>query len=121
MFWDYYVRNVDILVKVLYKPAVEKLVVVASGDLKGVNLVTEVLLFAIWFATARSMSTEECLQSTGEHRDILIRRYQYALEQSLAQAGWMTTQEVSVLQALTLLIVSHRKPPPTMLWDFTDQ
>ena len=107
VLWDYYVRNVDILVKILYKPTVEDLVISATRDLNEIDVSTEALLFAIYFAAARSMSRDECLQLTGEHRDVSVRKYRYALEQALAQVGWMTTQEVVVLQALLLMIVSH--------------
>jgi Fungal specific transcription factor domain len=37
---------------------------------------------------------------------VLLSRYRYVLEQALAQAGWMTTQALVVLQAVILLIVS---------------
>lgn len=106
VLWDYYVDHVDILVKILYKPAVEALIKSASGDLKGIDASTETLLFAIYFATVTTMSAEECLRLQGEGRGVLLQRYRYALEQALAQASWMTTQEMVVLQAIILLIVS---------------
>jgi hypothetical protein len=37
---------------------------------------------------------------------VLLNRYRYVLGQALAQAGWMTTQAIVVLQAVILLIVS---------------
>ena len=51
------------------------------------------------------MSAEECLRLHGEERGVLLHKYRYALDQALAQAGWMTTQDIVVLQAITLLIV----------------
>ncbi|KAF2475444.1 uncharacterized protein BDR25DRAFT_301108 [Lindgomyces ingoldianus] len=103
--WKYYVLNVDILVKILYKPTVETFVISASRDLEGLSPSSEVLLFAIWFATITTMPAEECLKLHKEEKSTLLKKYRYALEQALAQAGWMTTQEVVVLQALILFIV----------------
>ena len=103
--WAYYVRNIDMLVKILHRPTVEALVVSASEDLKGIDAATESLLFAIWFASVMTMSTEECWTLHKEERGALLRRYRYGLEKALAQARWMTTQDIVVLQALTLLIV----------------
>lgn len=110
VLWHYYVDNVDILIKVLYKPSVEALIIRTSKSLDGIDAPTEVLLFAIWFATITTMSTEECLRLCKEERDTIHHRYRYALEQALAQAGWMTSQEVTVLQALILLIVGSTVP-----------
>ncbi|KAF2639740.1 hypothetical protein P280DRAFT_550431 [Massarina eburnea CBS 473.64] len=104
VLWDFFSRNVEIMAKVLYKPAVDALVSRAAKDLSSTTT-EESLLFAIWLATALTMSPEECLQLHREEQPILIRRYRYALEQTLAQAGWMTTQNILVLQSLTLYLV----------------
>ncbi|KAF2494417.1 hypothetical protein BU16DRAFT_487525, partial [Lophium mytilinum] len=106
VLWEYYCCNVDVMVKVLYKPAVDTLIMRASKDLSSVDSATEApLLFAIWLATATSMSAEECWKLHGENRGVLIRKYRCALEGSLAEAGWMTTQDILVLQSLTLYLV----------------
>lgn len=105
VLWDYYVRNIDVLIKILYKPAAEALVMSASTDLKGLSPSVEAFLFAIWFATVTAMSTKECLSLLKEQRNTLLVKYRYALEQALARTGWMTTQEVLVLQALGLYLV----------------
>jgi hypothetical protein len=68
MLWDYYVRNVDLLVKVFYRPTVEALVMSACSDLKGIDTSTEALLFGIDFATVKTMSAEECSKLHGEKR-----------------------------------------------------
>lgn len=106
VLWDYYVRNVDVMVKVLYKPTVENLVKSASKDLGHLDSPAETLLFAIWFATVNTMSSEECNQLHNQEKAPVLQRYRFALEEALAQAEWMTTQDTFVLQALTLHIVS---------------
>jgi hypothetical protein len=51
------------------------------------------------------MSPEECLQFQKEPQAIVVRRYRNALESALAQAGWMTTQNIGVLQSITLYLI----------------
>jgi hypothetical protein len=106
ILWEYYVRNIDILVKILYKPTVESIIKSASLNLESLDSSTETLLFAVWFATVTTMSREECLRLHKEERSLLLSRYRHALEQALAQAEWMTSQKIEVLQALIIFIVS---------------
>ncbi len=54
--WDHYTQNVDILVKVLYKPTVEALMKRASWNLQAISTADECLLFAIWLASVTTMS-----------------------------------------------------------------
>ena len=103
--WAYYVDNVDILVKILHRPSVEALIMSASRNLEGIDTTSEPLLFAIWFASVVTMSAEECRAVHKGERGALLRKYRYGLEKALVQAEWMTTQDIVVLQALTLLIV----------------
>lgn len=105
LLWKYYVDNVDILVKVLHKPTAEALVMSCLKDPKTIDAPTEAFVFAIYFSTVTIMSPEECLRQHEEQRSVLLLRYRYAVEQALAQAGLLTTQEVVILQAVILLIV----------------
>ncbi|KAF4632820.1 hypothetical protein G7Y89_g5305 [Cudoniella acicularis] len=116
LLWQYYVENVDILVKILHKPTVEALIMSCLEDPKKIDASTEALLFAIYFSTVTTMSTEECLALHGEERRKVLPRYRYALEQALAQAGLLTTQEVVILQAVILLIVCSPRKDPRSTW-----
>ncbi|KAF2724078.1 hypothetical protein K431DRAFT_263250 [Polychaeton citri CBS 116435] len=99
--WKHYVSNVDNVVKVIYKPAAETLVMQAQGKTKLDNS-DAAFLFAIWLATVMATSDEECLRMTGEPRGTLLQQYQECLVQVLTDASWMTTQETVVLQAIVL-------------------
>ncbi len=108
ILWDYYVCNVDVLVKILYKPTAESLVMSACTDIDSVDASKKCLLFAIWFAAVTTMSKAECLRSLKEERSSALPKYRQALEQALAQAEWMTSQDIEVLQALILFMVSSK-------------
>ncbi len=108
MLWDYYVCNVDVLVKILYKPTVESLVMSACTDIELLDASKKCLLFAVLFAAVTTMSKTECLRSLKEERSSVLPRYRQALEQALAQAEWITSQNIEVLQALILFMVSSK-------------
>ncbi|KAF2108574.1 hypothetical protein BDV96DRAFT_652826 [Lophiotrema nucula] len=105
ILWRYYTENLDCMVKVLYKPAVEQMLSDALQDPSQISASTEALLFAILLASVTAMTKEESLQLLKQERDRLRPIYRSAAERALTAAGWMTTQEIVVLQALTLLIV----------------
>lgn len=105
LMWDYYVCNVDILVKVLHKPTVDALILDATREHEYLSASTDALLFAIWLGTVTTMTSEQCKCLLRKDRSSLRQHYQFALEQALARAGWMTTQETVVLQALVLYMV----------------
>ena len=52
------------------------------------------------------MSSAECQKIHRDDREVLMSKYRHALEGSLAQAQWMTTQSISILQSVTLYLVS---------------
>ena len=106
LLWNYYVSDVDVLLKIIYKPTVEALILSPSEDPKDMDISAQALLFAIYFATLTTMSTAECLRIHKAEKGELLPRYRHALEQSLARVGWMTRQEIPVLQAVILLVVS---------------
>lgn len=108
LMWEYYTRNVDMMLKVIYKPTVQALIETASNGLAGLAAGPQALLFAVWFAVVSTLNENECLTILQVTRRVAIHRYRFALEQSLVQAGWMMTQDIAVLQALTIHIVSNQ-------------
>ncbi|CAG8959742.1 hypothetical protein HYFRA_00001648 [Hymenoscyphus fraxineus] len=114
--WKQYIDNFDILVKILYKPAVESLVMNASKDLGKLNHSTEALLVAIYLASVTTMSAAECREIHGEDRSVLLQRYRLSLEQILTQVGILKFQDVCVLQAFTLLIVCSPQQDGRSAW-----
>lgn len=64
----------------------------------------ETLLFAICYAVVASSTDEDCSDMYGSGRKQLLRKYRIALEQALAQAGWISTQDIVVLQSLALYL-----------------
>lgn len=101
---DVYFRNVDMLIKILHRPTIEKefdLFIVNSED----NLPSksmEALFFAMYFAAVTSLSPERCRSLLGEDRTFLLAQYRQTVELALARADFLNNTSLECLQALTL-------------------
>ena len=119
-YWDIYKENVDPLVKVLHIPSLEPTVLAAASHLANLSKSFEALLFAIYYGAATSLSAEDCIVKLGEERSVLLARYKFAIEQALARANFLTTEELVVLQAFVIfLICLRRNNDARVIWTLT--
>lgn len=108
-FWHVYKENVDPMVRMLHRPTTEVLMHNASRNLDNLPKSVEALMFAIYFAAATSLSPEQCLDVLGQDKETILKEYRFGAEQALAKAQFIQTQELMVLQAFTLFLVSVRR------------
>lgn len=119
-YWEIYKENVDPLVKVLHIPSLEPTVLAAASHLANLSKSFEVLLFSIYYGAATSLSPEDCLVKLGEERSVLLSRYKFAVEQALARANFLTTEEIVVLQSFVIfLICLRRNNEARVIWTLT--
>jgi hypothetical protein len=120
LYWEIFKDRVDPLVKVLHIPTTESTIIAASSSLTTLPRGFECLLFAIYYCAATSLSGRDCLNQLGEDRTILLTRYRFGIEQALARANFLTTEEVAVLQAFVLfLICLRRNNDARVIWTLT--
>lgn len=120
LFWQAYKENVDPLVKVLHIPTIEPTILSAASHLSNLSKGFEALLFAVYYGATTSMCPHDCLRDLGEEKSVLLARYRFAIEQSLARANFLTTEEVVVLQALVVfLICLRRNSDARVIWTLT--
>lgn len=106
-FCDVYLKNVDPVFKILHAPSLRKFLQQGAADLdcspgtRGLGA----LKFAICYAATMSMTDGECRHQIGEDRVVLMTRYRAGTEQSLANADFVNTVELSTLQAMTIYLV----------------
>ncbi|KAI9839762.1 MAG: hypothetical protein M1838_004264 [Thelocarpon superellum] len=113
LLWGVYRRTVDPMIKVLHRPAAEKLIMEGRKNVGDLSKTTEVLMFAIYFAAVTSLSPQECEEMLGEDQPTLVARYRFGTEQALARADFLNTHEVAVLQALVLFLNCVRRHDET--------
>jgi len=120
LYWELYMENVNPLIRLLHGPTTGKLLMKAAENLDNLSKGTEALVFAIYLATVTSASPEQCQSLLQQDKDIAIQRYRFATEQALARASFLQTQEVIVLQAFTLFLISARRHDDSrFVWTMT--
>ncbi|OKL60739.1 hypothetical protein UA08_04249 [Talaromyces atroroseus] len=108
--WDVYMKNVAPLISLLHIPSVERMIGQrrANPD-PDPDLAQEALTLAICFAAVVSMTPQQCLSILNEDHDVCIRNYKISVEQTLAKANLISTQNILVLQAAVLFLLCLRR------------
>ncbi|KAK3068496.1 hypothetical protein LTR53_013883 [Teratosphaeriaceae sp. CCFEE 6253] len=66
------------------------------------------------------MSTQDCIARFKEDKQVLLLRYRFAFERSLARASFLTTEELIVLRAFVIFLVClRRNHDPRVIWTLT--
>ncbi|KAJ4260475.1 hypothetical protein NW762_007216 [Fusarium torreyae] len=102
--WQTYVENVDPFIKVLHVPTVEKIIKELKGNFSSCENNVEALLFAISLAAIASLDEETVSCNFSTPKAQLLQRYQFGTEQALARANFLTTKDITVLQALVIYL-----------------
>lgn len=102
--WQTYIENVDPFIKVLHTPTIENIVKQLKGSFSSWGPNVEALLFAICLAAIASMDEETASFNFNTTREQLLQRYQFGTEQALARANFLTTKDITVLQALVIYL-----------------
>lgn len=119
-YWFIYKSNVDPVLKLLHVPYTEGLISQTSKDLDHVSKPMEALLFSIYFAAVTSISADDCIVLLGIEKQAALRKYRFAAEQAFARAGFLSTQELMILQAFLLLLTCVRRHDDTRyVWTLT--
>ncbi len=120
IYWAIFKTNVDPVIKLLHLPHYEKMIFQASLDLDHVSKPIEVLIFTIYFAAVTTLSADDCIVQLGLEKQAALRKYRFAVEQALARAGFLNTQELLVLQSLLLFLTCVRRSDDTRyVWTLT--
>jgi hypothetical protein len=108
--WQAFLDNVNPLVKLFHAPSIQQQISQAVGSLDSVSKPLEALMFAIYSSAIASLSNDECLEIMGEEKTTLSLRFTSATEQSLANASYLESSSMTVLQAFILYLVRMQFP-----------
>lgn len=119
-YWQLFKENVDPLVKLLHIPTIEPKILEAKDHLDHLPKGLEALMFSIYYGAITSLQKHETKQIFGLDQETLLARYRFGVEQALARARFLDTEEIIVLQAFVLFLVLLRKNDDArILWTLT--
>ncbi|TFB06975.1 Bikaverin cluster transcription factor bik5 [Trichoderma ghanense] len=120
LYWRLFKENCDRLIKVLHLPTTEPIIFEALKQPNCIPRGLEALIFSIYFAAVESLTESECCETFGNHKGDLIDRYKFATEQALARAQFLETDELIVLQAFVIFLMSLRNHCSIrLMWSLT--
>ncbi|EXK75975.1 hypothetical protein FOQG_19263 [Fusarium oxysporum f. sp. raphani 54005] len=102
--WQTYVENVDSFIKVLHVPTVSKLVHECHGNVDLLPSFMDPLMFSISFAAIKSLTSEEVQIHFQLDKKDLVSRFRIGAEESLSQADFINTKELSVVYAFLIYV-----------------
>lgn len=120
LYWRLFKTNCDSLIKVLHIPTTEPIVLHAMQQPTRIPEGLEALMFSIYFSAVGSLSEDECWEIFGSPKSDLIDSYKFATEQALARAKFLETDELIVLQAFVIFLMSLRNHCSIrLMWSLT--
>jgi len=120
VYWNLFKSNIDPVMKLLHIPTMEVRISRVCQDLDSISKPMDALLFTVYFAAVTSLSPEDCIVQLGHEKQAALRKYRFAAEQAFARAGFLSTQELLVLQALLLFLTCVRRQDDTRyVWTLT--
>ncbi|KAL4960119.1 Zn(II)2Cys6 transcription factor [Aspergillus stella-maris] len=126
LLWEKYLENVDPVIKIFHTPSAQKLVMQAIRGQKSLDLPSDCLLFAIYYATVASMSPADCKREFEAGRGVLLKqcvtlytllpiheiltyfRYRTGVEYLLSHLHLRGSTSMTVLQAFTIYLITGR-------------
>ncbi|RAH49093.1 putative C6 transcription factor [Aspergillus brunneoviolaceus CBS 621.78] len=120
VLWTLYYENVAPLVPVVHKPTAKQLFTIAAQDPGSLDKNQEALFLAMCLVAVISLSHEQCVIQLDEDRDAAVKRYRFAVEQALAKANFLNTQNLMLLQAAVIFLIGIRREDDTkFVWSMT--
>ena len=108
--FDVFQENVDPVVRIFHRPTLRSTILQAHSHLDGsLGRHTELVLFSVCYAALTSLNETDCQRLFGKDACVLVPRYRYAVEQALARARFLDSQNLVVLASLVLFLVCVRR------------
>ncbi|KAL4922089.1 hypothetical protein BDW62DRAFT_197325 [Aspergillus aurantiobrunneus] len=111
LLWQKYLEVVDPLLKIFHTPTVQKLVVKAVCDRDKLDLGSQCLLFAIYYAAVIALSPTVCRIELGGERCVLLEQYRTGVEHLLSRLDLLHSTDMTVLQAFAIYLITGRCDP----------
>jgi len=104
--WDHYLLNVHPMTKLFFDWEKAPILQKAAKDPQTLLKGEQAFSFAIYFITILSLTEKECDKIIGDSKKSqLLDDFQSYIETALVTAGYITTSDLLVLQALLIYLV----------------
>lgn len=91
---------------VFHAPTIQQQILEASTDIENMPDSMEALMFAIYYSAVVALPPEECEAMFGIPQPAVVNKYMLATQQALNNAKLLKSLDLTVLQALVILLVS---------------
>lgn len=115
LLWKIHIENVEPICKVLHIPSSIKMADEVSQKPGTASEANECVLFAVYHFAIFTLTEEKCEKLFGRSRSTLMQRFNFAARQALVNSSFLTTTDISVVQALVLFLLAckHQYDPGT--------
>ncbi|PWY67125.1 hypothetical protein BO94DRAFT_479149 [Aspergillus sclerotioniger CBS 115572] len=107
LLWRVYQNNVAPLIAVLHTPSVEVMVRQEADNINP-DPAREALILAVCFAAIVSLPPDQCPAILGLDYDRALQSYRRGVDQALVRANFIKSQNICVLQAAVVFLLSLR-------------
>lgn len=109
--WPIYLANIHPVTMILHAPSASEILAEAAKGHGHASKDVEALLFATMGCALNSVTEAECARLLGEKKSILLAKYRRGCEVALANANFLMSSNLCVLQAYTIYLVSPQSNP----------
>ncbi|KAL6894970.1 hypothetical protein GGI43DRAFT_124645 [Trichoderma evansii] len=103
--WQIFADNVNPLIKVIHAPTLQEKVLEAAWTPESTAKPLEATMFAVYALAVASMKPAACIHLFGEGKQVLMNRYRIGALRALSGTDLLSTRDMEVLQALTLVLM----------------
>ena len=118
--WQAFLDNVNVLTKCIHFPTLQPQFFEAVQNPNGASKQSDALFLAIIASAVNSLREEDCRTHLGDGKKRILNRYIVAAQRALAQANFLKSSDIAVLQAFFFFLISIRSAlNPRVFWLFT--
>ncbi|KAH8131207.1 hypothetical protein FP744_10000532 [Trichoderma asperellum] len=103
--WQTFADNVNPLIKIIHAPTLQEKLLEAAWTPESTAKPLEATMFAVYALAVASMKPASCIHLFGEGKQQLVNRYRVGALRALSSTDLLSTRDVEVLQALTLVLM----------------
>jgi hypothetical protein len=109
--FDIFQEHIDPVAKIFHRSTLRSTVLdsLENAETSQKDKAKTVVVFALFYAAITGVNPHDCERLFGDQQLPLLQRYRFAMEQALARAHFLDTQNLDVLAAMVLFLLCVRR------------